>query len=239
MLAAAGLLATLGMTLLLRPRSGLPLRLLTGALCAAAIGAFFGAKALFAWATPGALELLSADAATFWSAGFVFYGGLLGGVLAGALVAAVCGISPLRLTDLALPGLALGHALGRVGCFLGGCCYGSETHLPFGVHFPGESVARLPVQLWEAAFLLLLWAILCRLFLRGKRGSATVCYLLGYGTWRFLIELLRADPRGGYGLLSTSQWVSLALLLIGGALWLGLWLYAKARRRTHLVKRPV
>ena len=132
-----------------------------------------------------------------------------------------------RLCELAAC-IPAGHCLGRIGCFLGGCCFGKPTGGVWGVVFPGGSapyefyggaVPLHPVQLYEAAFLLALFFVL---FFWLKK-DALPFYCLLYGIWRFGIEFLRADDRGSlFGLpLSPSQVISLALFVLGAALLAG------------------
>ena len=150
--------------------------------------------------------------------GLAFYGGLLGG-LPGAGLGAY--LTKARLSDYVLPmlpGLPLAHAFGRVGCFLGGCCYGIEL----------QSGARFPVQLLEAALLLGIFAALL-LYGRGSRPAAKTAglYFLLYGLCRFGDEFLRGDEiRGFIGFFSVSQWISLFLIAAGCAL-----LKAKASKK--------
>ena len=195
---------------------------------AAALPAAMLFDSLFKWAESGVFRL----------GGATFYGGLIGALALFPLLLLAKKnrtVSVLeRLNDLA-PGIAAGHAIGRVGCFLGGCCFGSPTDCALGVVFPegslpyefyGGAVKIHPTQLYEAAFLAALFAVL---LLLGKR-SAFAYYLVGYGAWRFGIEFLRADDRGSFfGLpLSPAQVISLALAAVGAAL-----LVAAAVRRAR------
>ena len=126
-----------------------------------------------------------------------------------------------RLCDLAVA-IPAGHFFGRIGCYFGGCCFGAPTNGPFGVVFPegsapyefyGGPVAIHPTQLYEAAALLLIFAIL---FFFGKKNAFPL-YLILYGVARFIIECFRADDRGGlFGLpLSPAQIISIVLILLG------------------------
>ena len=161
------------------------------------------------------------------ASGFVYYGGLWGGALAVAAAASHRGCPALEITDAASPGLALGHALGRIGCFLAGCCWGIPAPEPWGIALPQalaapRGVPLLPVPLYEAAGNALLCAGL--LLYRKKKphrtpGSSTGLYLSAYAVLRFLLEFLRGDEaRGRWGALSAGQWNALAALLVG--LWL-------------------
>ena len=149
--------------------------------------------------------------------GFVFYGGLVSGL---AAVVALMRILRLPFDDYAremLPALPLAHAVGRIGCFLAGCCYGIETDSFPGVRYPADHVtggARLfPVPLLEAAILAGIFFALCSL--PRKRGLSPLrLYVFLYAPARFLLEFLRGDAiRGAFLGLSTSQWISAALFV--------------------------
>ncbi len=161
---------------------------------------------------------------SFWmGGGMVFYGGLGGGMaFAAAYSLGLRRFPPERLFCL-LPGLAFGHAIGRVGCWLAGCCYGRPTSWPLGVVLDG--VSRHPVQLYEAAALsglgVFLWHKIRRKDWPGQWIWPT--YLLSYSVMRFLLEFFRGDRQRGVwqswaGEMSTSQGVGLAVVL-GVVLW--------------------
>ncbi len=187
------------------------------------------------------LEMLRLD-----HGGLVYYGGLIGGTLTLVAACLIRGIPMGRLADLLIPGLPLGHALGRIGCFLNGCCFGGVTDGFCAVQYdPGsqaaavhahreliDSVAQaplpvLPVQLLAAAcnvaiFVFLLW-IERRL---RYRGQLLAVYLATYGVYRFLLEFLRGDYLG-VGMLTPAQEVSLVMVPAGIVVFL------IARRRTN------
>lgn len=167
-------------------------------------------------------ELLSRG----YQPGLVFYGGFLG---AGAGVLAFVRRFRLPLGDLGDVGavvIPVGHALGRLGCLLGGCCYGRPAGSWPGLIFSDPdapatllSQGRLPlhaVQLYEAAGLLAIAALSAGLFLKGRwRGRLMLLYLGAYALLRFFTETLRGDRyRGHWGPLSTSQWIAVAVLLL-------------------------
>jgi len=185
-----------------------------------------------------ALADAGVEGTVFTFAGNVFYGGLLGGLFAGALASRIYGLPFARLADLAFTSLPLGHALGRVGCFLAGCCYGVATDSVIGVvfpaHHPTHPVSVLPVQLLEAGFNILLFLLLLYLFLRKMHGGTyrlPAVYLVAYAAFRFLIEFYRDDAIRGVELLSTSQWISIPLFLAGLHL---LFTHRGSRRRYHV-----
>ena len=160
--------------------------------------------------------------------GLVFYGGLLGGLAAALVVVRRVGLPGWRTLDLLVPSVVLAQGIGRLGCFLNGCCYGTPTTRPWAVRFPGESVARHPTQLYESAALLvlagaLLWC--ARQPLRLKPGVLTGWYLVSYGVWRFGVEFVRGDNAPVAGALTFSQVVSIPLVL------LGVWLLWRRRGR--------
>jgi len=154
--------------------------------------------------------------------GFVYYGSLLGGAI-GTIAWLLRKKYPvLRFGDAIAPGLALGQAIGRLGCFLNGCCYGGPVS--WGIVFPslGDGIPRHPVQLYESAGTLLLVLGLGRMGSRGRGGRVLGAYLVGYGVLRYFLELLRADPRGPvfFSGLTVSQAFSLAGVLIGSIMFL-------------------
>ena len=160
--------------------------------------------------------------------GLIFYGGFLLACLALVLFARHHRVPVWHLADFAIPALAIGHALGRVGCFLNGCCYGRPAgdHLcglaypPVcepGKLFPG--VPLFPVQIIEAAALLAIWAVLLFAYPRRKKnGAVFALYLLLYPPVRFGLEYLRGDERQSWLALDVAQVTSLALFLVGLAL---------------------
>ena len=120
-----------------------------------------------------------------------------------------------------VPALPLVHAVGRVGCFCAGCCYGRAAPPPWGIAFTHaiagpNGVPLLPVQLWEAGAELVIFAFL--LWYAGRAagpGQMLRAYVFCYAPVRFVLEWFRGDPaRGMYGPLSTSQWLSLVVLAL-------------------------
>lgn len=162
----------------------------------------------------------------FWQGGLTFYGGLLLALPGGLWYVRRKRLAPGRVADITAPCIMLGLAVGRVGCFLNGCCYGEATDGALGVHFPGHPGPVHPTQLYEAAGALLLAAALyAGMRWRGRgRGAVFGWMLVGYGVLRTVIEVWRADPRGSVGPLSTSQIISIPLVVLGVVL------IARARR---------
>lgn len=152
--------------------------------------------------------------AAMWG-GSVFYGGLLGGLLAGACYLRRKGWSLGLWSSLVAPAIPLFHIFGRIGCFLGGCCYGLPSAWGFVYQYSpvveANGIVRFPVQLMEAGWNLVLFLLLARLQRRG-RPHLLPLYLVLYSPARFLLEFFRGDAYRGILLgLSTSQWISLFL----------------------------
>ncbi len=154
-----------------------------------------------------------------WEGGLVFYGGLIGASVTAYFWMRKQGLPIWAIGDCVAPGLAVGLALGRVGCFLNGCCYGAVNHA-HGVVFPNlmDGLPRLPTQLYESAFAILLagglaWAKPRRSF----AGQIFWSWIGLYAIWRFFIEMLRDDSERGTlvsALLTPGQWISLVGLLL-------------------------
>lgn len=183
------------------------------------IFAWMGAKTLFIITSGEAFSSEFLSSSTFWmGGGFVFYGGLIGGALYLLLYHLILGFNPAWI-KWSVVSLTLGHGIGRMGCFLAGCCYGDLTSAWWGIHLHGHD--RHPTQLLEALGLMGLALLLKRL--ESKRLILAV-YSLGYGGLRFLLEYLRADQlRGLWALgLTPSQWISIILIISGACLLLPL-----------------
>lgn len=178
--------------------------------------AWVGAKVFFlAFSMPDEALNYSKEVNFWLGGGFVFYGGL---VFAGLFSMAFFYFNRrLKLEDLGLltPGLALGHAIGRVGCLLAGCCFGEQCDLPIAVSYRG--VNRHPVQIYEALGLVILFFLLKRFWIKNESPKTLgIIYLLFYGVLRFILEFFRGDLiRGLYYGLSTSQWVSILIFSFG------------------------
>lgn len=115
--------------------------------------------------------------------------------------------------------ITVAHGFGRIGCFFAGCCYGKPTDSFLGVKFPELACKVHPTQLYEAAFLFALFAVLSVLLFKRKEKYNFPIYLIAYGVFRFLIEFLRDDERGAFvGRLSPSQFWSI-LMIAAGIVW--------------------
>ena len=165
-------------------------------------------------------------------AGGVFYGGLLGALVAAIFFVKVKKVPFLSFADAAAPGIAIGQAIGRIGCLAAGCCWGAQCARPWAVTFTdpkaGENVGvplgvpLHPTQLYEALGLFALTGLVIW-FGKGRAPGRTFgVYLVGAAVLRFVVELFRGDPRGtvpGTD-LSTSQGIAIGLFVLGAAIWL-------------------
>lgn len=166
------------------------------------------------------LEILRID-----QGGLIFYGGLILASLILVVFARRHRLPLWHMADFAIPGLAIGHAVGRIGCFLNGCCYGRPAGASmWGVVYPAvcepgqlfPGVALFPVQLLESIGLFIIWlALLTAYPRRRKDGSVFALYLLLYPPCRFLLEYLRGDTRQTWFVLNVAQLLSIALFLVG------------------------
>ncbi len=189
----------------------------------------------------------------FWRGGLTYYGGVAFGLGFGVWFAKKERFAIRKGLDMVALCIPVGQFLGRLGCFLSGCCHGSVTDARFGLRFPSfspasetqfqhgllssPSLVSLPVhptQLYEALGLLILCVLLWWRQGRAHRdGALFVWYWGGYAALRFVIEFWRADARGGWWWLSTSQWV--AVLSVPALVWLH---KALESRSKHDIKEP-
>jgi phosphatidylglycerol:prolipoprotein diacylglycerol transferase len=167
-------------------------------------------------------------------AGGVWYGGFIAAVGVGLLYVALNKKPLLTTLDAFVPGIAFGHAVGRLGCFAAGCCYGKPTDMPWGIVFTNPLAYSLvgtplnkrlhPTQLYEflaemAIFAVVMWAWKHKQF----AGQVFGTYAFLYGIARFFLEFYRDDPERGSvfgGVMSTTQLISIVLVIIGGVMWM-------------------
>jgi phosphatidylglycerol:prolipoprotein diacylglycerol transferase len=176
------------------------------------------------WASPK--EIFSF--ATLQSAG-IFYGGFIAALLFAALYMKKQQLPVLLTMDVFAPGIAIGHGIGRLGCFAAGCCWGKPTRLPWAVTFTSRdtttgvplNIPLHPTQLYEAfAEAIICWILIRQLRRPHRDGQIIGLYFVLYGIVRLLVEFLRmhdsSNPMGGP--LTLEQWISLGLALAGIAL---------------------
>ncbi|MBL0155620.1 MAG: prolipoprotein diacylglyceryl transferase [Bryobacterales bacterium] len=234
LLVALGFLAGIAIVTRLARREGLDVERITNLAVYCALAGLAGAKVLmfvmdfdFYWRNPG--NIFSAD--TLLSAG-VYYGGFLGALGFAWIYMKRQGLPWLKTADIFAPGVALGHAIGRLGCFAAGCCWGSLCDRPWAVTFTDPGAHALtgvplgiplhPAQLYESAATALVAVWLYRRSLKSHRpGLILGQYLVLYSIARFFIEFLRHHEQS-FPLavlpLTWTQWIALGLAAAGTAL---------------------
>lgn len=203
------------------------------------LGILVGSKVYYILEYRDARELLSL--VRIWEGGLVSYGGIIGGAAAAVIYLRVKGVPILPIGDLVVSYVPLCHAIGRLGCFFNGCCWGRPTDLPWGVVYPEGSALHgyllhehirqgaapgdaghphpvHPTQLYESLGLFVIYLLFCYVYPRRTRqGGLLLLYPVFYGVLRFLVEFFRADPTHEVPLvhLRLSQAISLGLVIAG------------------------
>jgi len=227
-LVALGFLTGLFVMMRLAKRAGMNSEDVTNLAFYCAIAGVLGAK-LFMFLfdlpeylqNPGQIFTLE----TLQAAG-VFHGGFIVALITAVIVMRRQKMPLLATMDVFAPGIVIGQAIGRLGCFAAGCCWGRECDLPWGVRFRSDFAAPVPldktlhpVQLYESAANLIVFAILYRMCLKEHRpGQVIGSYLVLYSTVRFCVEFFRVHEQSLVGPFSLTQWISLALLALGAGI---------------------
>lgn len=166
---------------------------------------------------------------TIGRSGLVFYGGLIGASL-GTIIYCWKNKYPLwKVGDVMGPSVALGHAFGRIGCLMTGCCFGRACSMPWAIHFPADThetkgIGVHPTQIYESVLLFLFSAFLMWFYRRKKfDGQIFASYLMGYAILRATVEMFRGDYAPGQyagGMVSPGQMVSIVMFALGLILWI-------------------
>ena len=206
-------------------RVGIPENSMLDCLLAVLVGGLIGGRILFVLINR---EIYLADPLKIlmlYEGGLAFQGALFGGLVSGIAVAKIRKMPVLRSCDVIAPYIALGQAIGRIGCFLNGCCYGKIIESGIGVTFPGDDFMRIPVQLYSSAALFILFIALV-LFRRVKSvpsGSIFAAYLFLCGIYRILIEFLRNDNPAVFFGMTLAQVLSVCMIVAGVVMWIVLY----------------
>lgn len=190
------------------------------------VGAYIGAVILSILTNIKDLVTHNHSFIDWLTTGYVFYGGLLGGILGLFIFYKIFKLPLLPLFDYVAVVLPLGQAIGRIGCLCAGCCFGKvipESLSWLGISFIEGTDAYLtygsallyPTQLFESGYCLIIFVILFTLTMKNKlnKGMPSFIYLISYCSCRFINEFFRGDFRGNTGLLSLSQYISLLILI--------------------------
>ncbi|MDD4924466.1 MAG: prolipoprotein diacylglyceryl transferase [Dehalococcoidales bacterium] len=152
--------------------------------------------------------------------GLSIYGGVLGALLGIWIYSRYSKFNFGHLLDIVAPGIAMGQAIGRVGCTLNGCCYGDNTTVPWGIEYTnpnsygyGAGVVH-PTQVYEVIFMVILFGILYKLRGRLKPdGSLAMVYFAGYAVWRFFVDFIREGTPFLFG-LHQAQVIAIVILIV-------------------------
>jgi len=193
--------------------------------------AVFGARIGHLWYQWGWSAVELGRIIRFWYGGLVFHGGLGGALVAVVLYRAVRAVPLRHMLDMIAPYVAVGYALGRIGCFVNECCAGQGTELLWGVAFPGllDEQLRHPTQLYAALVAVVIFVLMRVIYRKAQAPGATLgAFFLLFGGYRFLMEFLRLH-RPEVGWLSPFQWAALAMIALG----LALLIAAKVHGKTY------
>jgi phosphatidylglycerol:prolipoprotein diacylglycerol transferase len=160
--------------------------------------------------------------------GMTYYGGFICGIITFSIYNLIRKMNILYMLNITVPSIVLVHAFGRIGCFLGGCCFGKPINKYFGVIFPynslpfnfyGQSIKIYPIQLFESFFLFFLFVLMIKII---KFNYNLFTYFILYGFFRFIIEYFRGDNRGILftNLFSPSQIISISVIILGIVLYI-------------------
>jgi len=193
------------------------------------VGTILGARAAYVltyWNDEFAGQPVS-EIFAIWHGGLVFYGGLIGAIITGAIYLRWKKLPLWKIADVLAPSIALGSVFGRIGCLLNGCCYGRACALPWAISFPADNPLHPPTtpvhptEIYDALLNLGLYFFLAWLFRRKKfDGQIFATYLIGYAICRSIVEYFRGDYTDlHYHLgLTPAQWISVPIFIVGLAL---------------------
>jgi phosphatidylglycerol:prolipoprotein diacylglycerol transferase len=160
--------------------------------------------------------------------GLVFYGGLIGSILASLFYMLWKKLPIWKMADILAPSIALGYGFGRIGCLMNGCCYGRACDLPWAIHFslahPTHGDPVHPTEIYDSVLNFAFYGVLAWLFRHKKfDGHVFAVYLMGYALLRSVVEYFRGDYPVHYlgGVATPAQVLSIGIVLVGLALfWL-------------------
>ncbi len=190
------------------------------------IGNLIGARVLYVITDWQRFADYPLDVFKIWEGGLVFFGGLLGAIAMALYLIPRYKMDFLKTADFYMPGLAFGHAIGRLGCFASGCCHGKPMpDFPLSITFPSQpytlaptGIPLFPSQLAESLSLFLVGGLLLLLWKRKRfDGQVFLVYLILYSIIRSVLEIFRGDSIRGFLIdpwLSTSQFISLCLIIM-------------------------
>jgi len=221
---ALGFASAIAVSVWLSRKEGFPPQAIIDAAFVAIVSAIVGSRVLYVFMNPVYYSENPLDIFKLWEGGLVFSGGLIFAVIVLIFYLRRRKLPTLKAADILAPGLALGQAVGRIGCFSAGCCYGRPTDAPWAVVFKDPQTLALPgiplhpTQLYAALGGLLVFGIL--IFLRTRKnfeGQIFIWFLILHSTLRLVVERFRGDPRGFIPGTQMSVTQLLTLLILLGA----------------------
>jgi len=214
------------------------------------ISALVGAKLLLLIVDFNQFKRDPAELLSLARSGGVFYGGLILAVAVAFWYMRRHALPLWTTCDVFAPGIALGHAVGRLGCLFAGCCFGRPTTVPWALTFTNPAAAANvgtplnvplhPTQIYESAAEALILVVLIATEKKGRPypGRTFWLYMLMYGVSRFVIEFYRGDERGMvFGVLSTSQFISAVLVPLSVAMLV--WLARRPEPSPQVARKPM
>jgi len=215
---AIGLITTWILATLHSEKFGIAKKEVENLLLVSILSGLIGAHFLYIIQYPDKFDNIFPEMLLFFHTGKVWYGGFLFAFLSGILYLKERRLHIMKYVDYIITYLPLAHAIGRIGCFLNGCCYGRPSKA-WGMAFPGMLEPVIPTQLISSAFLFFLFFMLLSLRNNApkKLGSGLIlgAYLSSYGAFRLLIEFIRGDNVPVAFGLRFSQWVSIVAIIMG------------------------
>lgn len=239
---ALGLFTAIGVTKKLTASHGVESQTVTDLFFAILVGSIVGARLLYVIINFEVYQDNWLEIFKIWNGGLVFFGGFVTAVAAAVIFIKKKNLEVWKTADLLAPGIALGHSVGRIGCFFAGCCYGKTCDLPFAIQFNHpKTLAPMgvhlhPTQIYMVLSNLTIFLILIFLLKRKRfNGQVFLSYLMIYSVFRFLIEFFRGDARGTFFIdfLSTSQGIGIITFLTALVLFIVLKNKSKVSTGSH------
>ncbi|MBI4775696.1 MAG: prolipoprotein diacylglyceryl transferase [Deltaproteobacteria bacterium] len=219
-------------------RNGLDVRLIRNLYAWSMVAAIVGSRGLFVFLYPDFFASHPFEVLRIWKGGMVFSGGLAAALAVGFIYMRRVRLNEWMVADIVAPGIALGDAIGRIGCLCAGCCYGKPTELPWAIVFdhPGsmapQGIPLHPTQIYTSVTSFITFVVLWVFSKQKKWDAQVIClFLILHGAVRMVLESFRDDFRGEmfYGLMTTTRLVTLGLMAAGVLVWVRFRRRAQAR----------
>lgn len=219
-----GIFIAAAIALLITPKNIIPRYDIVYSAVYSMISGTIGSKILFIIVSLKQIITLKLPFEAFLKGGFVFYGGLIGGAVGLFIYCKQFKLNFLSFADIYAVALPLGHSIGRIGCLISGCCYGLPYDGPFSIRYKSTygltplNTPLFPIQLVESLLLFILFVILFVLYKTKskQKGYISSLYMILYPILRFVLEFFRGDDaRGAFLILTTSQWISVIIFILG------------------------